>query len=61
MDCRVVSLLAMALVMLRLTNEMADCIIEAMERDKASPPKPRRSFSSSPHECLLAFLSLNHC
>jgi hypothetical protein len=24
-----------------LTNEMADRIIEAMERDKANPPKPR--------------------
>jgi hypothetical protein len=24
-----------------LTNEMADRIIEAMERDKVNPPKPR--------------------
>jgi hypothetical protein len=26
-----------------LTNEMADRIIEAMERDKANPPKPREN------------------
>jgi hypothetical protein len=26
-----------------LTNEMADRIIEAMERDKANPPKPRNN------------------
>jgi hypothetical protein len=26
-----------------LTNEMADRIIEAMERDKANPPKPRKN------------------
>jgi hypothetical protein len=26
-----------------LTNEMADRIIEAMERDEANPPKPRKN------------------